>query len=225
MKVGIIGAMAEEILCFQEHFKVTDKTDLYGLTFYPGTCGHTQVVFVKSGIGKVCAAAAAVLLITHFNCTHLINSGVAGGICPGFRVADLVLGETLAYHDVDVTAFGYKFGQLPGHDLYFKADPDLLRKAQSLREHAYTGLIVSADMFVADSQRIQFIKEHFPDALSVEMEGAAVAQVCADFKVPFLVIRGISDGANEDGAKSIDENLMEASQSCSSLVCDLISAL
>lgn len=225
MKVGIIGAMAEEILYFQEHFDVKEEIALHGLTFYAGKCGNTEVVFVKSGIGKVCAAAAAVLLIEHFKCECLINSGVAGGIYTGFKAADLVLGETLAYHDADVTAFGYQYGQLPGHDLYFKADPKLLQKAKELRPKAYQGLIVSADMFVADSSRIAFIKEHFPDAMSVEMEGAAVAQVGADFKVPFLVIRGISDGANEEGAKSIEENLMAASEACSSLVYDLICAL
>ncbi len=225
MKIGIIGAMAEEILYFQEHFDVKEELPLHGLTFYAGSCANHEVVFVKSGIGKVCAAAAAVLLIEHFKCTALINSGVAGGIYQGFRAADLVLGETLAYHDADVTAFGYQYGRLPGHDLYFNADKTLLQKAKQLRPHAYAGLIVSADMFVADSARIGFIKEHFPKAISVEMEGAAVAQVGTDFKVPFLVIRGISDGANEDGAKSIEENLMKASNACSSLVYDLICAL
>ena len=126
----------------------------------------------------------------------------------------MVIAEKLAYHDVDVTAFGYEYGQMAQQPLYFETDKKFVSLIQEslskLDQNWHLGLIVTGDSFVAGEDKIATIKKHFPQVLAVEMEGAAIAQAAHAFNLPFLVIRAMSDNANHEASISFDEFIVEA---------------
>ena len=215
MKIGIIGAMAQEVAILQT--ALTNKTtwEQAGATFYQGMINDQEVIVVQSGIGKVLASITTSLLIQKYEVDVVINTGSAGGIGQGLAVGDVVLSDRLAYHDVDVTGFGYEYGQLPaGMPLYYEADKNLIHKFEQAAKQAdlqtKTGLIVTGDTFVNSSEKVQTILGHFPEALACEMEGAAIAQTAHQFDVPFIIIRAMSDTAEEEATQSCDEFIIEA---------------
>ena len=222
MRFGIIGAMASEIEILKDKANCT-ASSYKNLTFFEGKLGPHEVVIVKSGIGKVCAAVSATLLIERFNCDAVINSGVAGGLYEDCVVGDEVIATKLAYHDVDVTVFDYKKGQLPDHPLYFECDKTLITKAsQYVQGRVITGTIISGDQFICADEKVKELRALFDEVKAAEMEGAAVAQVCHDFNTPFLVIRAISDGANDGAALSFEEFELLAAKKSSELLIKLI---
>lgn len=229
--IAIIGAMEAEIAWL--------KTQLHNIqthqfaekfTIYTGTIQQHNIVLSLSGIGKVNAAIAATLVIQHFSPDCVINTGSAGGIGQGVRVGDAVIGQEAAHHDVDATVFGYVHGQVPQLSARFTAHSELV-SAASLAAKAFQaakvhqGLIVSGDCFVHHQEHIAQIKQHFADAQAVEMEAAAIAQTCALFNVPFVIIRAISDSAEEKAEISFEEFLKVAAQHSAQMVLDLIDKL
>lgn len=222
MKVGIIGAMNEEISELKKKMEKYKEWQEGNVVFFSGhLSGHT-VILAKSGIGKVNSAIAATLLIQEYKVALLINTGSAGGIDQSLRIGDVVVSTALAYHDADATAFGYRYGQIPQMPAYYKADQQLLKvtKRAVVKSglHPVEGLIVTSDSFIADKERIKKIKQHFPDALVSEMEGAAVAQVCYQFVIPFIVVRAVSDTANEEANSNFDEFIVEAGRKSAKMV-------
>lgn len=209
MKIGIIGAMAQEVKLLQEHL-VNQKTwKKAGATFYQGMIGDHEITVVQSGIGKVLASITTSLLIQQYDVDLVINTGSAGGIGQGLAVGDIVIADKLAYHDVDATVFGYQYGQVPGGmPLYYEANPafaTLMNQAAKETQHQVkSGLIVTGDSFIADPTRLADIIHHFPEALACEMEGAAIAQTALQFEVPCLVVRAMSDTADHDATISFD---------------------
>src|SRR5699024_1578035 len=192
MKIGIIGAMAQEIKSLKEAMEDLKQWQRANVVFYSGRISEQEVVVVESGIGKVLSSLTTSLLIQQYQVDLVINTGSAGGIGQGLAVGDLVLSEKLAYYDVDATGFGYAYGQVPGGmPLYYEADQDLIEKFSRAAAQAdlpvKKGLIVTGDSFVCDPQKIQEILAHFPQALCCEMEGASIAQTAMQFGVPFLV--------------------------------------
>ena len=160
----------------------------------------------------------------------VINTGSAGGLGSGLKVGDVVIGTQTAHHDVDVTAFGYAIGHVPRMPARFESDPALCaaaEKAAAAFEHAavHRGLIVSGDQFVHSSESVAEVRRHFPDAQAVEMEAAAIAQSCHRFGVPFVVIRAISDLADEQADTSFETFLKTASVHSAKMVLQLIEAL
>ena len=226
MKYGIICAMEEEIKSLVAQLEDKKQDTIGGIDFYSGTINGKEVVLTRSGIGKVQAGVTTGLLIANYKVDAVINSGSAGGIGEELHVGDVVLSTGAAYHDADATAFGYKPGQLPQQPQIYTADKDLLeaisKAAKESNLVAKEGLIVTGDQFVSSSEKIAEIKEIYPDALSCEMEGAAIAQVAYQFSVPFLIIRAMSDVGDEDAGQSFDEFIIEAGKKSANMILNFL---
>lgn len=200
-KIGIIGAMQVETDHLHKIMKNIKETKVSDLIFYEGKIGQTKVVLVKSGVGKVNAAMVATILIITFKVTHLINTGIAGGMRKDLSLFDIVVSKDAIYHDMDAVAFGYKIGEVPGLDtIAFPADKNMIKLAiEAYNEGKFDkkiieGRIASGDMFVATVEAKAKIAKNFNPACC-EMEGAAVAHVAYLNNVPFIIIRAISDMA------------------------------
>jgi len=210
MKIGIITAMDEELRLLIETLEDANKHTRQGFVFHTGTIGRHEVVLVQSGIGKVMSALAVTLLVEAFEIDAIINTGSAGGLDKILSIGDVVIAQELAYHDVDVTAFGYEYGQMAGQPLYYESSKYFISELKKLIPEAHIGLITSSDSFVSHATRRIEIKNHFPEVLAVEMEGASIAQSATVFKKPFVVIRSISDLADDEASVNFDEFVIEA---------------
>lgn len=227
MKIGIIGAMEREVKELCAKLENSSVKNVAGTDFYSGKLHGKEVVIVQCGVGKVNSALRAQILISVFGVTHLINSGIAGAMGKGLGIFDFVVSEKACYHDVDVTPFGYPAGQVPGLDLYFEADKTMVEAAVkafnssdiSKKHKLVTGLVASGDQFISGGERKAYIKNTFsPDC--VEMEGASMAHAAVTNKIPFIIVRCMSDMAednvdsvyqfNEDEAAQISESFVEA---------------
>jgi adenosylhomocysteine nucleosidase len=232
--IGIIGAMEKELSLLCEtmgNFK-TEKTGNF--EFFTGKIEGKDVTLLRCGIGKVNAAIGCALLIRQFKPDFVINTGSAGGLKSGLKVGDAIISTGLIYHDVDVTAFNYAPGQLPGQPQIFPVDEKFVKLAEDAvdelkRENILPssfnhcrGLIGSGDIFVHDPEHIATIRKIFPDIAAVEMEGAAIAHGCALFSVPVLVIRALSDVAGTESPVSFDEFLPIASEHSAHIVMRIV---
>ncbi|MDR1390436.1 MAG: 5'-methylthioadenosine/adenosylhomocysteine nucleosidase [Treponema sp.] len=222
--IGIIGAMEKEIELLRSLMQGTTQSECGVFSFITGKLDNRDVVLLRCGIGKVNAAAGCVLLIDRFKPGLVIHTGSAGGIGEDLHFGDVVIGDGLFYHDVDVTAFNYAPGQVPGMPAVYAAPEHLMAlaetaidelKAEGVLPAAFNhtrGLIGSADSFMHDEQKIAQVVKRFAGIRAVEMEGAAVAQACFLFGVPCLVIRAISDVAGKESPMTHDEFLPIASK-------------
>lgn len=214
MKIGIIAAMPEELAVLVETLENAEKHQVLGKDYHTGTIGNHEVVLVESGIGKVMSAMSVAVLADHFQVEAVINTGSAGAVAEGIEVGDIVVADELAYHDVDVTAFGYDYGQMAQQPLYFGASryfvSEMKQVLESLHHKSHIGLIATGDSFIAGQEKIDQIKFHFPAVLAVEMEGAAIAQAAHSLGLPFMVIRAMSDTANHEANISFDDFIVEA---------------
>jgi adenosylhomocysteine nucleosidase len=225
--IGILAAMDEELAILNQH--VSDKVHSVraGVRFTNGRIDGQEVVLGQCGIGKVNAAMATTLMQMLFSPRAILNTGTAGGLRNDFQVGDIVLGESTLYHDVDATAFGYAYGQVPREPERFTADPTLLasgRKAASglsdVRIHM--GIIASGDVFLGDEKSRALVISRFPDIAAVEMEAAAIAQVCFHLGVPCLIVRAVSDLAENDAKITHEEFLRIAADNSARLVISLL---
>ena len=201
--IGIIGAMDEEILELKKIIDVKEERDILGVTFYLGLLNDKEVILVKSKIGKVASSFVATLLVSNFDVDYIINIGTCGAVSRKLKYLDIVVGNRLFYHDADVTAFGYKYGQMAQCPHYFECDSALVEKAKRF-ENIYIGDLVSGDEFVVDSDKMQTkIKTHFNefDILACDMESTSIAHVCTLANIPFIIIRTISDVLDFEGTK------------------------
>ncbi|MDI7690385.1 5'-methylthioadenosine/S-adenosylhomocysteine nucleosidase [Cronobacter malonaticus] len=229
MKAGIIGAMEEEVTLLRDKIDNRQTLNIAGCEIYTGTLNGVEVALLKSGIGKVSAAMGATLLLEHCKPDVIINTGSAGGLAPSLKVGDIVVSDEVRYHDADVTAFGYEYGQMAGCPAAFKADEKLIAAAQETIEklnlHAVRGLVVSGDAFINGSVNLAKIRHNFPQAIAVEMEATAIGHVCHNFGVPFVVVRAISDVADQQSHLSFEEFLTVAAKQSSLMVETLLTSL
>ncbi|MBD5069362.1 MAG: 5'-methylthioadenosine/adenosylhomocysteine nucleosidase [Lactobacillus sp.] len=228
MKYGIICAMEEEIKELRANLTESTEKNLGGIDFYAGKINGHEVVLVRSGIGKVQAGITTALLIVEFGVNRIINSGSAGGIGTGLHIGDVVFSTGAGYHDADATVFGYKPGQLPQQPQIYPADQELLTALEQAAKNANLtvkkGLIVTGDQFIASSDKIAEIKEIYPAALCCEMEGAAIAQVAHQFKIPFVIVRAMSDVGDEDAGQTFDEFIIDAGKRSAKMILELMQA-
>lgn len=231
MKIGIIGAMDVEVANLKEAMKTEREVVRAGMRFCEGTIGGTEVVVVQCGIGKVNAGLCVQILCDLFDVTHLINTGVAGSLDEEINVGDVVVSIDAMYHDMDVTGLGYVPGQVPQMDvLTFAADP-MLREAavKACREAApeigvFEGRVVSGDQFICDRAKKNEIKKTF-GGLCTEMEGAAIAQAAYVNGVPFVIVRAISDKADESVIVAYDVFEAQAARHCTSIIEHMVKSL
>lgn len=230
MKIGIIGAMEQEVAILKDALSNRQESQHAGCTFYTGQLNGVDVVLLQSGIGKVAAAVGTTILLTQFQPDAVINTGSAGGFDSSLNLGDVVISSEVRHHDADVTAFGYEIGQMAGQPAAFQADANLMAVAeQALQQregdHAVRGLICTGDAFVCKPEQQAFIRQHFPAVIAVEMEASAIAQTCHQFNVPFVVVRAISDVADKESPMSFEEFLPLAAQSSSEMVINMVNLL
>ena len=194
MKIGIIAAMDKELVQMRSLLSSSQRIELNGREVFTGTIGDKEIVMEKCGIGKVNAAVGAAELIHHFHPDALLSTGCAGGADTTLNVTDVVVGTQYVYHDV-YCGSEVKYGQFVGLPPTFPADEQLLKKALSLDCPVTVrgGLMVSGDWFVDSREKMLEILSHFPEAMAVDMESCAIAQVCYLHNLPFLSFRIISD--------------------------------
>ena len=202
--IGIIGAMDKEINALLSQLKDVEEKTMAGMTFHRGKLWDNDAVIVKCGVGKVNMAVCTQLLIDLYEVDMLINTGIAGGLHKEINVGDIVISSDAMQHDVDVTGRGFKPGEIPFMETsVFKADPELVAMAELACRivnpdiGCFVGRVVTGDQFVSDAaKRAEIIKNFEP--CCVEMEGGAMAQVAVLNKVPFLIVRAVSDKADDE---------------------------
>ena len=236
MKIGIIGAMDLEIeKLTTEEMSSAEITEKAGMKFHIGQLGHTDVVIVKSGVGKVNAAVCAQILIDIFGVTHLINTGIAGSLDHSINIGDIVVSEDAMYHDMDVTVFGYAPGVIPQMGTpnglrNFPADSAMRAAAVAACKEAAPGIgihegrVVSGDQFICTSKQKHYIADTF-HGLCTEMEGAAIAHTAYLNEVPFVILRAISDKADEEADVSYETFERHAAENCAKLVSCMVRSM
>lgn len=230
MMIGIIGAMEEEVLQLKNMMEVERIEKKANMEFFKGRLFNKEVVIVRSGIGKVNAAICTQILIDDFNVDLIINTGVAGRVNDKLNPGDVVISKDLVQHDVDGTCIDYKPGQIPRmEDYIFKADEKLIdvafKSTKDITDFGiHIGRIATGDQVIADSKKLLWLKETF-DALVVEMEGAAIAHACYINNIPFVVIRSISDFADENHVADYDKYINIAIENSISILKNMITNL
>ncbi len=223
-KIGIIVAMEEELEAVLNIMNNIEQKEIYGISVQIGKIEQKEVAVVKSGVGKVNAARVTQILIDKLNVKSIINLGAAGALSPLLNIGDIVIGEKLIQHDFDITAFDHDKGYITGVGDYIYSDIELIEKfkkaANNLKEKDYkikTGIIATGDIFCTDIEMKNKIYSKF-DANCVEMEGAAIAQVCYLDNIPFIVIRSISDSPNGNNEIDFDKFVELASKRCANIL-------
>lgn len=230
VRVGIIGAMDVEVERICQNVSGPILHQVCGLDFLEGFLAEIPVVVVRSGVGKVNAALCAQLLITKFKITHLINTGVAGALTSGLNVLDLVISTEVMYHDVDATNWGYESCTVPGMTRTFVANQELVKIAAAACEKLFPnktiiqGIIASGDQFIGSNEMKNKIKELCNPAC-VEMEGAAIGHVASINRIPFVVIRCMSDMADDNGESTARFNEKEGGDISAQVVCAILQSL
>lgn len=211
MMLGIIGAMPQEVEQLKAEMAQPEITKVAGMEFYKGTIGGKEVVVVKSGIGKVNAAMCVQILVDRFGVDGVVNTGIAGSLQAKINIGDMVLCTDAVQHDVEAVAFGYPVGQIPQMDIFsFKADEKLRQLAKACCEtvnpeiSVYEGRVLTGDQFISDKDKKNWLVETF-DGACTEMEGAAIAQAAYLNQVPFLIVRAISDKADDSASEDYPE--------------------
>ncbi|XJZ26308.1 5'-methylthioadenosine/S-adenosylhomocysteine nucleosidase [Bacillota bacterium Lsc_1132] len=230
MKIAIIGAMEEEVALLRENIKDKTVETVAGCEFTFGKIYSADVILLKSGIGKVNAAMSTTILLEKYKPDCIINTGSAGGFNPELNVGDAVISSEVRHHDVDVTAFGYEYGQVPQLPPAFLADEKLVATAESAAKEIsdiqiVKGAIATGDSFMNDPDKVEFVRTKFADLQAVEMEAAAIAQVAYQFDVPFVIIRSLSDIAGKESNVSFDQFLDQAARHSADLVMKMVAAL
>ena len=201
-KLGIIGAMELEVETLLEKMEEKSSCVMAKSTFYTGKLQGLDAVVVQCGVGKVNAAICAQILCSCFGVTHLVNTGIAGSLSAELDIGDLVVSRDAMYHDFDCVHFGYEMGRVPGMDVVaFPADAGMMDLAYAAAEavnpgHTKVGRVASGDLFVAEKAAKEAIIAK-TGALCTEMEGAAIAQTAYRNGIPFVILRAISDKADD----------------------------
>ena len=230
-QIGIIVAMEEELEEVKKEMKEIEKKTIYELEFFVGKIQEKMCILVKCGVGKVNAARVTQILISSFSVNFVINIGAAGALNDNLKIGDIVIGKYLVQHDFDITAFGHNKGYISNVGDKIYSDSNLLEYVQKIinnkKDKSFEikfGIIASGDIFCTDVSMKQKIVKKF-EADCVEMEGAAIAQVCYLDNIPFIVIRSISDTPNVNNAIKFDEFVSLASRRCSDLLKELLKEL
>ncbi|MDD3770076.1 MAG: 5'-methylthioadenosine/adenosylhomocysteine nucleosidase [Sulfuricurvum sp.] len=228
MKIAIMGAMREEIEPILESVGSYTSSDHAGNTFYECRYEGHDLIIAYSKIGKVFSAITASVMIERFGAEKLLFSGVAGGISKELKIGDLVMASALCQHDVDITAFGHPYGFIPEGSVMVDADRSLIdlakEVARSMGVEVKEGIIATGDQFVASAERKHWIEATFK-ADALEMEGASVACVCANFGVPFFILRAISDSADGDAGMDFDTFLQSSAKVSARFILEMVKRL
>ena len=229
MTIAIIGAMEEEVALLRDAMEVEEVRTIAHVEFTKGKLNHREVVLLKSGIGKVNVSIATTLLFEHYNIDYVINTGSAGGLHEEANIGDVVISTGTLYHDVDVTGFNYAYGQVPGMPAIYESNVSLVKKVESILDkigkNYWLGTIGTGDSFINRLDQMELIKKNCPSVIAIEMEAAAVAQVCHHYEKPFIIVRALSDIAGKESHISFNEFLTVAAKESSEMVSELVSMI
>lgn len=224
--IGIIGAMDEEVALLKSKMTQLTKQEISNIDFYIGKLADTDIVLIKSGIGKVNAAKSTTILHEKFVPEFIINAGSAGGLKHQHSVGDIIISDEVIHHDVDATVFNYKLGQVPQMPEVFVADKTLIKLVETsiknLNLSFDKGAIGTGDSFIGSEKQADFIKTQFPKVLGVDMEAASIAQICYTYQTPFVIIRALSDIAGKDSSISFEEFLQKAADNSAQVIIETI---
>ena len=227
MRAAILGAMKEEIESLVLKMVVEKEVKSASKTVYIGTLGSCPVAVVQCGVGKVAAAGVTQLVISEFGTTHVFNTGLAGGLKKGIKVGDIALSTGTEYFDV--TPPSVLINNFPAAGVY-EADKPLLELAKKavktlgFEEQTHVGLMTTGDAFITESaKKAELIVK--TSAICNDMEGGAIAQICHDNNVPFLIVRIISDLADDTANDTYYDFKAKAPKLCNDVICELISHL
>mgnify|MGYP006071202359 FL=1 len=230
-RIGIIGAMEVEVETLKEHMKDVKLVKKASMEFCCGKLNGKEAVVVRSGIGKVNAAVCTQILADDFQVEAVINTGVAGSLKAEINIGDIVVSTDALHHDMDAREFGYRRGQIPQMDVFsFEADARLRRTAaEACRRvnpeiQVFEGRVVSGDQFVAAKSVKEDISAEFAGCCT-EMEGAAIAQAAWLNGIPFVILRAISDKADDSASMDYHTFEREAAQHCVRLVEEMLKSL
>lgn len=232
MKIGIIGAMNEEIQLMKTEMQIVNEQQIGRITYYVGTCHEKEIVLCQSGVGKVNAAMTAQILIDHYQVNKIIFTGVAGALDPTLEIGDIVISTCAEQHDIDASSLGFKRGQIPmfPHSSVFEADHGLVTiafeaaKELGRKKKVMKGKVLSGDQFIADPEMASKLRKEFA-GVCVEMEGAAVAQVAMLNGIPFVIVRSISDKANHDATVNFTEFVQIAARQSNEIVKSMLNKM
>lgn len=230
-RIGIIGAMDEEVDILVQLMEVKETIEKASLKFYKGTLEGKDIVLVRCGIGKVNSALCAQILISEFDVNAVVNTGVAGALHSDLDVYDIVISTDAIQYDFDTTVFGHKKGEIPRmENSTFVADERLVKAAfESSLEETKThkivkGRVVTGDMFISSKELKDELVNEF-DAYCGEMEGAAIAHVCSLNKVPFVIIRAMSDKADGTADVVYEEFVQDAAHNSKDIVLNMLKSI
>lgn len=229
--LGIIGAMEVEVKELREMMENPQAQTVAGMTFYQGTIKGKEVVVVRSGIGKVNAGICSQILVDRYNVEGIINTGIAGSLKNEINIGDIVLATVAVQHDVDATGFGYPLGEIPQMGIKeFPADEKLRTLAEECSRKAnpdiqvFCGRVASGDQFISSKEKKNWIRANF-DAYCTEMEGAAIAQAAYLNNIPYLVVRAISDKADDSANMDYSEFEAKAVENSVRLMAAMLEAM
>ena len=224
IEYGIMAAMEEEMVEIKSKMKEISEERVRDLNFIRGKIHNTEIILVQCGVGKVNAARVTQILIDKYNVGAVINLGAAGSANDELNIGDIVIGSRLVQHDFDITAFGHEKGYITKFGVFVESNKELIDKMKKVMERVShnefrikIGTIASGDIFCTDLKMKNKIREKF-NAEAIEMEGAAVAQVCKLNNTPFIIIRSISDSPNGSNNITFVEFLELASKRCADIL-------
>jgi adenosylhomocysteine/aminodeoxyfutalosine nucleosidase len=225
LKIGIIGAMREEITPILEIVKSYKEVTYGKNSYFLAEFNGIELVIAYSKIGKVFSTLTASTMIQEFGAEKILFSGVAGGLNPNLKIGDLIYATKLAQHDLDISSFGHPYGFVPEGSVFIETSPELNQIADEVAKDKNIklgkGVIATGDQFVADSERKKWIVDTF-SADAVEMEGSSVAVVCDSLNIPFFILRAISDSADSSADVDFDTFLDKSAKISASFIMDMV---
>lgn len=232
--IGLIGAMAEEISLLKDSMEIIETNEYAGMTYMTGELEGQRFVLLQSGIGKVNATIGTQIMIDRFSIDRILFTGLAGAMVPNLSPGDIVVSNYVVQYDFDLTPFGRRHGELPDVGRMIEADPRLVKLAcygfDDIFKHIndaprlMVGTIVSGDRFVSDESQIEWLQREF-GAIAIEMEGAAVGYTCYVNKIPFVIMRTISDSASSDAKDEFEKYLSEASKHSFQIISSILKTI
>lgn len=222
MRIGIITATEEEITAIKKYITSSKVNKIFDLDFINGMIGKNEVVLCESGVGKVNASRTTQLLIDNYDVDCVMNIGCAGALKEQLNIGDIVIGKYLVQHDFDITKFNHDKGYIPNVGIKIESDKNLLGMfLNNIDSNAFVGTIATGDIFCTDKNMSLKIRNKF-NADCVEMEGAAIAQVCYLCNIPFIIIRSISDVVNGTNTIDYDKFAISSANKVAKLLDDII---
>ena len=218
-KIIIITAIDEELEAMKAKFENIERKQIRDLIYYEGQKSNQEYILTKCGVGKVNAARVTQMIIDNFDVKYIMNVGIAGSLNDKLEIGDIVIGKKLVQHDFDITIFGHEKGYITDTGRFFESDETLIQKYNKPKNDykILVGTIASGDIFCSQVEMKEKIRKKF-EADCVEMEGAAIAQVCTLNKIPFIIIRSISDKPNGKNQIDMEKFADMASKRCANLV-------